>query len=117
MGRDDVGEAFCKELLGNELWKLRRRDPNKGRPGLMSFLSHTRAQYELTVVTQRHHIHIEKTLISKAINVELSSLIENGLGPSLWSGWSVSGVTDSPRGGMKSHCDGQRVRAGRHLYT
>lgn len=44
VGRDDVGEAFCKELLGNELWKLRRRDPNKGRPGLMSFLSHTRAQ-------------------------------------------------------------------------
>ena len=44
VGRDDVGEAFCKELLGNELWKLIRRDPNKGRPGLMSFLSHTRAQ-------------------------------------------------------------------------
>ena len=51
MGRDDAGEAFCKEFLGNELWKLIRRDPKKGRPGLMLFFNLTHVLSELPVVT------------------------------------------------------------------
>lgn len=39
---------------------------------------------ELTVVTGTSY-SFEKTLISKAINVELSEPGENGRGPSLWS--------------------------------
>jgi len=35
--------------------------------------------------SQEYYIHVEKTLISKAINVELSEPAENGHGPSLWS--------------------------------
>ena len=35
--------------------------------------------------SQEHHIHVEKTLISKAINVKLSEPDENEQGPLLWS--------------------------------
>lgn len=72
-----LGKHFARSFLGMNSGNW-RRDPNKGDLANVIFISHTcSVSWQWS---QEHHIHIEKTLISKAINVELSEPDENGLG-------------------------------------